>query len=181
MKEAEEKQKKEEEKRKKEAKEKRQKVAEEISGCTDPTQATANLVRHVADAGLAADACNKIMKIAEKMLMRSRRSELERNALGAAGAVEAVVAAMHAHLRDKDLQVWACGALWRMVDGHSTNKAAANAAGAVEAVVAAMRAHGDRGVQNFGNDALKSLQQQQSQPASLQQQQDQFIDQLVAM
>ena len=60
---------------------------------------------------------------------------------GAAGAVEAAVAAMLAHPLSDGVQRAACAALYRMTCGNAGNQTRAGNADAVEAVVAAMLAH----------------------------------------
>jgi hypothetical protein len=62
--------------------------------------------------------------------------------LGAAGGVQAVVAAMLAHRASESVQWSGCLALARLTTTHKDNQDLGEAAGAVQAVADAMLAHG---------------------------------------
>jgi hypothetical protein len=77
---------------------------------------------------------------------------------GSAGAIECVVAAMHAHAGHVEVQQPGCAALRNMTCDNADNKIKAGSAGAIESVVAAMRVHASNAdVQNCGCAALCSI------------------------
>jgi hypothetical protein len=100
----------------------------------DPAEAAAFLARHVADAALAAAACSRIDDLA-------LRSDANKDALGAAGAVRHVAAAMRAYPGDAAVQRQGCCALRRLAEGHPANMAAVGAEGGGRLIAAAMQAH----------------------------------------
>eukprot|EP00218_Dolichomastix_sp_CCMP3274_P002825 CAMPEP_0170162002 /NCGR_PEP_ID=MMETSP0033_2-20121228/76878_1 /TAXON_ID=195969 /ORGANISM="Dolichomastix tenuilepis, Strain CCMP3274" /LENGTH=365 /DNA_ID=CAMNT_0010399627 /DNA_START=15 /DNA_END=1109 /DNA_ORIENTATION=- len=81
-----------------------------------------------------------------------------RRTAGAAGAVEAVVAALRVHGSSAAVQTWGCWAMGYLTANNDENKRTAGAAGAVEAVVAALRVHGSSAaVQEQGCGAMRNL------------------------
>jgi tryptophan synthase beta subunit len=69
---------------------------------------------------------------------------------GTAGAVEAMAAAMRAHMGSAGVQEAACSALRNLTLKDAENRTRAGTAGVVEAVAAAMRAHaGSADVQHY--------------------------------
>jgi hypothetical protein len=81
-----------------------------------------------------------------------------RDALAAAGGIEAVLAALRAHPGAANVQERGCLALGNLAASHAANQTAVAAAGGIEAVVAALRAHsGAANVQDYGCYALRLL------------------------
>jgi hypothetical protein len=106
-------------------------------------------VTSAGDATLAAAACKRVCVLVEEGC---------KDELGAAGGVQAVVGALHAHRGSERVQENGCNALAALAEGHAGNRAAAEAAGGVQTVVAAMSAHrGVWGVQMHGCAALWHL------------------------
>ena len=73
----------------------------------------------------------------------------------AAGGIEAVVAAMNAHMGVADVQEYGCGALGVIAAMADENQVKVAAAGGIEAVVAAMKAH--RGVADVQKEGCLAL------------------------
>ena len=69
------------------------------------------------------------------------QSDEHRGSAAAAGALEAAVAALRAHVGLATITQWVPRALFALVHGHAANAQRAGAAGALAAVVAAMQAN----------------------------------------
>jgi hypothetical protein len=88
----------------------------------------------------------------------SDNNEANKLKAGEADAIQAVVAAMAAHLDTVAVQKYGCWALCNISDNNDANKLKAGEAGAIEAVVAATRGHPDSAdVQSVGCAAMLSL------------------------
>jgi hypothetical protein len=117
-----------------------------------PAEAVAILVRHAADPALAWRACYRIGRLVYE-------SAATKDALGAAGAAEAVTAAMRGHPGDADVQGHGCHALACLAYKHAANKAMARGAGCAEAIGEAMRYHpGQEEVHGYGRWALRIVE-----------------------
>jgi hypothetical protein len=121
------------------------------SAAADAVRAVVDAMRaHPAEAGLQCMCCGALNSMTSLAVLRDAAVD--------AGAVQPVVAALHAHVRYGAGVGLVCDVLSRITEEHSVARAQAAAAGAVAAAVAVLHAHpASAALQAFGCSALGSL------------------------